>query len=89
MVRPRTQCSPWNKDVSHQALEEMEEISKTAKPVYEGFWKKNDEDILSRLDEATKKLNDIKAEMKSDITEETHQQDNQVSPSDRCVTCKC
>ena len=67
----------------------MEEISKTVKPVYEGFWKRSDKDILSRLDEAVKKLNDRRTEMKSYITEEAHQQENQVSPSDRFVTCKC
>ena len=82
-------AAPWNKDTSHQALEEMEKISKTVKPVYEGFWKRNDEDILSRLDETAKKLKNRRVEMKRDINEEAHQQGDQVPPSDRSVTCKC
>ena len=76
-------------DASQQALEEMEKVVKTVKPAYEGFWHQNDSDILNRLNEAAKKLKDRHAEMKQDIIEGAHQQEDQVTPSDKCVTCNC
>ena len=30
--------APWIQDASHQALEQMEKVVKTVRPVYEGFW---------------------------------------------------
>ena len=66
----------------------MEKVTKTVKPVYEGFWHKNDNDILNRLNEAAKKLRDRWAEMKKDATNQTSQTEDQVSPSDECFTCQ-
>ena len=79
--------APWHQDASHQALEEMEKVVKTVKPVYEGFWHQNDSDILNRLNETAEKLKDRNAEIKQDIIKGTHQQEYQVTPSDKCVTC--
>ena len=77
----------WNQDASQQALKQMEKVVKTVKPVYEGFWCKNDSDILNRLNEAAKKLKDRCAEIKKDAINETSQKEDQVSPSDKCFTC--
>ena len=65
----------------------MEKVAKTVKLVYEGFWHKNDSDILNRLNEAAKKLKDRQAEMKKDAINQTSQTEDQVSPSDECFTC--
>ena len=58
--------APWNKDTSQQALEQVEKPTTIFRQVYEGFWHKNDNDILNRLNEAAKKLKDRQAEMKKD-----------------------
>ena len=77
----------WNQDASHQALEQMEKVVKTVKPVYEGFWHQNDSAILNRWNEAAKKLKDGHDEMKKDTINKTSQTEDQVSPSDNCFTC--
>ena len=77
---------PWNQDASQQALEQMEKVVKTVKPVYEGFWHQHDSDILNRLNEAAKRLKDRHAEMKKDAINKTSQTEDQVSPSDKCFT---
>ena len=66
----------------------MEKVVKTVKSTYEGFWLQNDSDILNRLNEAAKKLKDRHAEMKQNTTKGGHQQEDQVTPSDKCDTCK-
>ena len=71
----------------NRLLEKMEKVVKTVKPTYKGFWLQNDREILNRLNEAAKKLKNRHAEMKKDNTEETKQQEDQVSPSDKCFTC--
>ena len=78
-----TNGAPWHQDASQQALEEMEKVVKTVKPAYEGLWHQNDSDVLNRLDEAAKKLKDRCAEMKQDIIRGAHQQEDQVTPSDK------
>ena len=79
--------APWHQDARQKALEEMQKVVKTVKPVYEGFWHQNDSDILDRLNKAAKKLKDRHAEMEKDIIKGAHQQEDQVTPSDKCVTC--
>ena len=74
-------------DACQQALEQMEKVVKTVKPAYEGFWHQNDSDILNRLNEAAKKLKDRCAEMKKDTINGMSQQEDPVTPSDKCVTC--
>ena len=81
--------APWNQDASQQTLEQMENVVKTVKPAYEGFWHQNDSDILNRLNEAAKKLKDRCTEMKKDAINGTSQQEDPVTPSDKCVTCNC
>ena len=58
--------APWQHDPSAQAISEAERISKNAKPVYDGFWQKSDEDILSRLDAAARELKDRRTARKQD-----------------------
>ena len=79
--------APWNQDASQQALERMEKVIKTVKPIYEGFWCHNDSHILNQLNEAGKKLKDRRAEMKKDAINEVSQKEDQVCPSDKCYTC--
>ena len=79
--------APWYQDASLQAVEEMEKVVKTVKPVFEGFWHQNDSDILNRLNEAAKKLKDMCTGMKQDIIKGAHQQEDQVTPFDKCVKC--
>ena len=79
--------APWHQDASQQALEGMEKHVKTVRPAYEGFWLQNDRNIPNRLNETAKKLKDRHAEMKQDITEGAYQQKDQVTPSDKYVTC--
>ena len=69
---------PWNR---------WKKVTKTVKLVYEGFWCKNDKDILNRPNETAKKLKDRQAEMKKDAIDENSQTEDQVSPSDECFTC--
>ena len=65
----------------------MEKVAKTVKYVYQGFWHKNDSDIVNRLKEAAKKLKDRQAEMKKDTINLTTQTEDQGSPSDKSITC--
>ena len=81
--------APWNQDASQQALEQMEKVAKTVKLVYEGFWHENDSDIVNRLNEAARKLKDRQAGMKKDAISLTSQIEDQMSPSDECMSCHC
>ena len=67
----------------------MEKVVKAVKPAYEGFWHQSDSDILSRLNEAAKKLKDRHTGMKQNTIEKAHQQEDQVTPTSKCVTCDC
>ena len=58
--------APWQHDPTVQAISEAERISKTVKPIYDGFWQKSDEDILSRLDAAIRELKDRRTAKRQD-----------------------
>ena len=51
----------WTKQTANGPLEDLEEVSKTAKPVYDGFWHNRDKDIVNRLDLAARKLKEKRA----------------------------
>ena len=49
--------APWNPQAdSDNPLTKLGDMINKATPVYDGFWKDNDSDILSRLDAASEKL---------------------------------
>ena len=69
---------PWN---------EWKQLSKLSSQHMKAFGFKMIVTSLYRLNEAAKKLKDRHAEMKKDTIKGTHQQEDQVTPSDKCVTC--
>ena len=48
----------------------MEEITKTVKPIYDGFWHDKDQNILARLDQAARKLKEKRAAQLKDNKED-------------------
>ena len=48
--------APWQKQPATGPIDDLKKITKTVKPVYEGFWCDSDQDILARLDQAVRKL---------------------------------
>ena len=48
----------------------MEKITKTVKPIYDGFWHDKDQDILARLDQAARKLKEKRAAQLQDNKED-------------------
>ena len=49
--------APWNPLAdSDDPLSKLGDMVNKATPVYEGFWRDNDSDVLSRLDAASKRL---------------------------------
>ena len=45
-------------------------MTKTVKPIYEGFWYNSDQDILARLDQAARKLKEKRAAQLQDSQED-------------------
>ena len=48
--------APWKKQLATGPIDDLKKMTKTVKPIYEGFWYNSDQDILARLDQAAKKL---------------------------------
>ena len=48
--------APWKKQLATGPIDDLKQMTKTVKPIYEGFWYNSDLDILARLDQAAKKL---------------------------------
>ena len=48
--------APWQKQLALGPVDDLEKITKTVKPIYEGFWYNSNQGILARLDQAAKKL---------------------------------
>ena len=53
--------APWQKESAKGPLEDLEKITKTVKPIYDGFWHDKDKDILARLDQAARKLKETES----------------------------
>ena len=53
--------APWQKESAKGPLEDLEKITKTVKPIYNGFWHDKDQDITARLDQAARKLKEKRA----------------------------
>ena len=48
--------APWKKQLATGPIDDLKKMTKTVKPIYEGFWYNRDRDILARLDQEAKKL---------------------------------
>ena len=48
--------APWQKQLALGPIDDLEKMTKTVKPIYEGFWCNSNQSILARLDQAARKL---------------------------------
>ena len=62
--------APWQKQPATGPINDLESLTKTVKPVYEGFWCDSDQDILARLDQAARKLKEMRAAQLQDNQED-------------------
>ena len=53
--------APWQKEDPKGPLGDLEKITRTVKPIYKGFWHDRDQDIISQLDLAARKLKEKRA----------------------------
>ena len=64
--------APWNPQAdSDNPLAKLGDMINKATPVYEGFWKDNDSDILLRLDAASEKLKDKRGSTQKEAPDES------------------
>ena len=62
--------APWQKESVKGPLEDLEKITKVAKPIYDGFWCDRDQEIINRLDQAAKRLKEKRAAQLQDNQED-------------------
>ena len=63
--------APWKKQPATGPIDDLKMMTKTVKPVYEGFLYNSDQDILARLDQASKKLKERrKAELQDNLEDD-------------------
>ena len=62
--------TPWQKEAANGPLADLEAVTKTIKPVYDGFWHDRDQDIINRLDLAARKLKERRAAQFQDNKED-------------------
>ena len=62
--------APWQKEAANGPLEDLETVTKTVRPVYDGFWHNRDQDIINRLDLAARKLKEKRAAQLQDNKED-------------------
>ena len=48
--------APWQKQLAFGPIDDLEKMTKTVQPIYEGFWYNSNQGILARLDQAARKL---------------------------------
>ena len=64
--------APWNPQAdSDNPLTKLGDMIHKATPVYDGFWRDNDLDILSRLDAASEKLKDKRGSAQKEALDES------------------
>ena len=78
---------PWNEGTNGQPLKKQLRLTKTVKPAHEEFWDNQERDIFIRLNEAAKKLEASQPEAKKDASLQNSQVEDQVPPTDACVSC--
>ena len=62
--------TPWQKESAKGPLEDLEKITKVAKPIYDGLWHDRDQDIIDRLDQLAKRLKEKTAAQLQDNKED-------------------
>ena len=62
--------APWQKESAKGPLEDLEKITKVVKPIYDEFWHDRDQDIISRLDQAARRLKEKRAAQFQDSKED-------------------
>ena len=62
--------APWKKQLATGPIDDLEKMTKTVKPIYEGFWYNSDQDILAGLDQASKKLKERRSAQPQDNQED-------------------
>ena len=62
--------APWQKQLALGPINDLKKMTKTVKPIYEGFWYNSNQDILARLDQAARKLKDKRAAQLQDSQED-------------------
>ena len=62
--------APWKKQLATGPIYDLKKMAKTVKPTYEGFWYNSDQEILPRLDQASKKLKERKSAQLQDNQED-------------------
>ena len=62
--------APWKKQLATGPIDDLKKMTKTVKPIYEGFWYNSNQDILARLDQASKKLKERRSAQLQDNLED-------------------
>ena len=62
--------APWQKQLALGPIDDLEKITKTVKPIYEGFWCNSNQSILARLDQAARKLKERRKALPQDNQED-------------------
>ena len=62
--------APWQRESAKGPLEDLEKIAKVVRPIYGRFWHDRDQDIIGRLDQASKRLKEKRASQLQDNKED-------------------
>ena len=62
--------APWQKQLTLGPIDDLKKMTKTVKPIYEGFWYNSDQNILARLDQVARKLKEKRAAQFQDSQED-------------------
>ena len=76
--------APWQKQLATGPIDDLKKMTKTVKPIYEGFWYNSDQDILARLDQAARKL---KERRKAPLQD--NQEDDKAVPANSNLEKSC
>ena len=79
--------APWQKESAKGPLEDLEKVTKTVKPIYNGFWHDKDQDIPARLDQAARKLKEKRAAQLQDNKEDDTAIPATSNPETSCPLC--
>ena len=79
--------APWQKKSAKGPLEDLEKITKTVKPSYDGFWCNRDHNIINRLDQAARRLKEKRAAQLWDNKEDDTAIPATSNPERSCSLC--
>ena len=77
----------WQKGPAKGPLEDLEKITQTIKPAYDGFWHDRDQDIISRLDLAARRLKEKRAAQLQDNKEDDTARHDTPNLGKSCSLC--